>query len=317
MKKDRKIDPESQVAIDIVNRETLEEKKKLLAHLEENKIKELEAKLDSAKWVYEMAGKIKSSSFTHRQFEFFTLLMLKQVKEAKEYRLKYGMNWEDFCEYVGLKRRNVDIQLEDLEPFRVEFLAKFATFLGDDISKIKYLGRAKLANFATFDDENIIIGDEKIPCIPERAGEITAILDKLQEETRLQKEDAEAQKKAFDRVQGETHKSLTKLEKELKSYKGFLEDKGINDQEKLFLHKIEFLKKAFDGFLVHLDPENIEELQIDKDPTPRMRAEYIAAVSYMKMQILIAYERAISMQGDCIMTPEDAPGNIIDFTKSA
>jgi hypothetical protein len=38
-----------------------------------------------------------------------------------------------------------------------------------------------------------------------------------------------------------------------------------------------------------------------------MRAEYIAALSYMKMQILKTYDIAEEMFGDCIMIPEKAP----------
>ncbi|MBP7529961.1 MAG: hypothetical protein KA801_18720, partial [Syntrophorhabdaceae bacterium] len=65
--------------------------------------------------------------------------------------------------------------------------------------------------------------------------------------------------------------------------------------------------KAFDGYLLTLDPDNIEELQLDKEPSVRMRAEYITALSYMKMQILKMYDIAESMFGDCIMIPEAAP----------
>jgi hypothetical protein len=246
--------------------------------------------------------------------DFSRLLRTMFLRDTKE-KLKEDGLWTRFCQDEGIDIKNADREIDKLGDFKDELLLSFAPYVGYEINKIKYLtsGDSRKSGITAQNGE-VFCNGQKVELTPE---DVQFVIDKLQDDLRLQKEDAEAQKKAFDRVQGETHKSLTKLEKELKSYKGFLEDKGINDQEKLFLHKIEFLKKAFDGFLVHLDPENIEELQIDKDPTPRMRAEYIAAVSYMKMQILIAYERAISMQGDCIMTPEDAPGNIIDFTKSA
>jgi len=269
---------------------------------------EMELKLDSAKWVYEMAGKIKSTRFAHKQSKFFTLLMLKQVKETREYRLKYGMNWEDFCEYVGVDRRNIDRQLEDLEPFRVDFLGTFAGFMGADISKIKYLGKAIAGNFTQFDGENIIIGEDKIPCIPERAGEINAILDQLQEELKIQKEETVAQKKAFERVQTDTHKTLTKLEKELDKFKGKAAELGITPDEAQFLKKMEFLKKTFDGYTLQIEQAGMNALAFNADPQPtkRMIAEYLSALSYMKMQILSAYDVAADTYGDPSMLPEES-----------
>jgi hypothetical protein len=273
-----------------------------------NEVNEVELKLDSARWVYEMAGKIKATHFAQRQSEFLTLIMLKQVKETKEYRLKYGMTWVDFCEYVGLKQRNVDLQLEDLEPFRFQFLATFADFMGADISKIKYLGKAISAKIADFDGENIIIGEDKIPCIPERAGEINAILDQLQEELKIQKEETVAQKKAFERVQTDTHKTLTKLEKELDKFKGKAAELGITPDEAQFMKKMEFLKKAFDGYMLQIEQAGMNALAFDADPQPtkRMIAEYLSALSYMKMQILSAYDVAADTYGDPSMLPEES-----------
>lgn len=273
-----------------------------------NEVNEMALKLDAAKWVYEMAGKIKATHFAQRQSKFFKLLMLKQVKETKEYRLKYGMNWEEFCEYVGADRRYIDRQLEDLEPFRVDFLGTFAGFMGADISKIKYLGRAIAGNLTQFDGENIILGDEKIPCIPEHAGEINAILDKLQEELKAQKEDAVAQKKAFERVQENTHRTLAKMEKELDKFKGIAEKRNIEPYEEQFAKKMEFLKKGFDGYMLQADPAGMDALTFDADPQPtkRMIAEYLSALSYMKMQILAAYDMAVDTFGDASMLPEEA-----------
>ena len=90
----------------------------------------------------EMAGKLKATNFFKTQADFFNLLLLKQVKDSKEYRDRLGMTWESFCDSIGLKRRTVDEQLLDLQPFRLEFLAAFRQLSGADMSKIKYLGMA-------------------------------------------------------------------------------------------------------------------------------------------------------------------------------
>jgi Sec-independent protein translocase protein TatA len=270
-----------------------------------NEVKEMELKLDAAKWVYEMAGKIKATRFTQHQSEFMTLLMLKQVKETKAYRLQYGMNWVDFCEYVGLKVRNVDIQLQDLEPFRMQFLASFADFMGDDISKIKYLGKAISAKIADFDGENIIIGEEKIPCLPEYAGEINAALDNLRELINTQKEEAAAQKKAFQRVQADTHKSMAKLEKELQKARKSSESKGLTLEEDAFLTKMEHARITFDTAIMHVEPTDMFS-EDDPAPTPRMIAAYLSTLDYMRKQIIAAFDTATEYNGSPVISPEKA-----------
>src|SRR5208337_1998369 len=75
--------------------------------------------------IYEMAGKIKAANFFKTQAEFFNLLMLKKVKDSKEYRERFGMTWEQFCTHAGLNWRTIDRNLEDLKPFHQEFLQTF------------------------------------------------------------------------------------------------------------------------------------------------------------------------------------------------
>ncbi|MEJ2695581.1 MAG: hypothetical protein P8013_02935 [Candidatus Sulfobium sp.] len=105
-------------------------------------ISALEAKLDAAPWLFRMAGKIEATSFFKSQSEFFRLVMLKQVKDSKDYRDNYGMTWEEFCDSVKVDRRRIDEQLVDLRPFKAEFLADFANFSGVELHKIRYLGQA-------------------------------------------------------------------------------------------------------------------------------------------------------------------------------
>jgi hypothetical protein len=272
-----------------------------------NEVKEAELKLGAAKWVYEMAGKVKASHFAHRQAEFLTLLMLKQIKETRDYRLTYGMTWEEFCDYVHLDRRTVDRHLEDLEPFRVDFLVSFANFAGADISKIKYLGRAISDKMTDFDGHNIIIDGEKIPCIPERADEIGAVLDRLREELKAQNEELAAQKKASDRIQSDLHKRINKLEKDDARRKGVLADRDLSADEATFMKEMEALRLAFDGLLINADPGNIEALALDRDPSPRIRAAMVSTAYYMRMQILKYYDVVEQTYGDAIMNPEQSP----------
>lgn len=255
---------------------------------------------------YEAMGILRKIQHDRAYNDLIETLVLFRIKENKSYK-DGGLNWEDFCSAAGYDRRRADEMISDVRPIFQSFSADFASFLGIGINKIRYLGKSILAESASFDDGALVIEGEKIPLTPEHKDEIEAAIDKLQEEVKKQKEDISAQKKAFERVQADTHKAMTKLEKELARHKGFFDNKDLSDGEAAFVNKVGLLKKAFDGYLLTLDPENIEELQIKKEPSVRMRAEYITALSYMKMQILKVYDIAEGMFGDCIMIPEKAP----------
>ena len=131
--------------------------------------------------VYEMAGKVKATNFFKTQADFFNLLMLKKVKDSKEYRERFGMTWEQFCDHVGVRRRTIDLQLEDLEPFRQDFLATFANYSGVTISKIRYLGMAVDEKLATIAENAITYNGETIPVDAEHADEIQSLLETLEE----------------------------------------------------------------------------------------------------------------------------------------
>lgn len=254
----------------------------------------------------EAMGILKKIRHDRAYNDLIEAVVLYRVKEHKAYR-EGGLTWAQFCDSLGYAVRTADDIINDLRPLFNSFSANVADFLGIGFNKIRYLGKAISADSAEIDDGALVIEGEKIPLTPEHKDEIEAAIDKLQEELKRQKEDSAAQKKAFERVQADTHKTVTKLEKELARRKGFLDTKDLSDEEAAFASKIAALKTAFDGYLLSLDPENIEELQFKKEPSVRMRAEYITALSYMKMQVLKMYDIAEEMFGDCIMIPEKAP----------
>ena len=254
----------------------------------------------------EAMGILKKIQHDRAYNDLIEAVVLYRVKENKAYR-EGGLTWAEFCEATGFEVRTADRIIDDIRPLFTTFSDILSNFLGIGFNKIRYLGKSISDNLSEIDDGALVIEGEKIPLTPEHKDEIEAAIDKLQEEVKKQKEDSAAQKKAFERVQADTHKAMTKLEKELARHKGFFDDKDLSDEEAAFVKKVALLKKAFDGYLLTLDPENIEELQIKRDPSVRMRAEYITALSYMKMQILKMYDIAEGMFGDCIMIPEKAP----------
>jgi hypothetical protein len=257
--------------------------------------------------VYEMAGKIKVTNFQKSQSAFFGLLMLKQVKDSKEYRSKMGMNWEQFCEYAGVDRRRVDEQLLDLKPFRTEFLADFASFSGVELSKIRYLGMAVSADSASFSENAITYNGETIPIDAEHKDEIQALLETLEETHKAQLEEQEANNRAQKRILQAKEDVIRKQEKSLRKFEKDAERRGLTPEEHAFLQKMENMRIGFDGFyMCELDPTRIEELFKDNNPTPRMTAAYLSTLDYMRKQILAAWDEATDRYGNPVICPEDA-----------
>ncbi|MHB8123762.1 MAG: hypothetical protein ACYDG4_16615 [Desulfuromonadaceae bacterium] len=181
--------------------------------------------------VYEMAGKIKTTNFFKTQADFFNLLMLKKVKDSKEYRERAGLTWEQFCDHIGVNRRTVDRQLEDLEPFRVEFLDTFANFSGVTINKIKYLGIAVNEKLVTVSENAITINGETIPLDAEHKDDIQAILETLEEDHRKKTEELEASLSASKKVAAAKEKVINTLERDLKRLEKRIDLSDLTDEE--------------------------------------------------------------------------------------
>lgn len=194
-------------------------------------IAQLKSRLEAAPWIYEMLGKIKTLSFTEAQSKFFKIVMLKQVKDNKIYREKFGMTWEQFCETAGVNRRRIDEQLDDLKPFKAEFLAEFANFSGLDFSKIKYLGDSKLADSANFSDNAIVFNGETIPVTPEHAEEIQALLENLEERHKQLQQEKHAELQAAQRIAKAKEDVIKKMEREIKRLERTVDFSDLTPEE--------------------------------------------------------------------------------------
>lgn len=181
--------------------------------------------------VYEMAGKIKATNFQKAQSNFFGLLMLKRVKDSKEYRDRLGMSWEKFCEHVGVNRRWVDEQLGDLKPFKVEFLEAFLQFSGVPINKIKYLAESVAEGNSAFSDNAIIYNGETIPLDAEHKDDIQSILENLETAHKTEKEELEASLSASKKVAAAKEKVINKMERDLKRLEKTVDLSELTDEE--------------------------------------------------------------------------------------
>lgn len=181
--------------------------------------------------VYEMAGKVKAMNFVKSQADFFNLVMLKKVKDTKEYRDRFDMSWEQFCDHVGVNRRTIDRQLEDLMPFRQDFLDTLSNFSGVTINKIKYLGMAVSGHLSEISENAITYNGETIPIDAEHKDEIQALLETLEENHKKEKEEAEITLKTKDRLLKAKEDTINKMERELKRLEKVVPKSELTEEE--------------------------------------------------------------------------------------
>lgn len=242
--------------------------------------------------------------------EFLKLAILHQVRQSKEYK-KGGKTWDQFCEAHGYPRRTADQLISEIKPLFQEFSAGSAGFmglLGVTLSNIRLLGKAISAGSAEIENGCLIYDGQKIPLTPEYKEDIEAVIDQIKEETVTLRKEKELDGKAKDRVLKDKEKKIQQLSKSLEKLEGQAKERELTPEEDGFLKKVDRLRLGFDGYLLQLDPHRVEELSFDADlaPTPRMRAAYLAALDYMKKQILVAFDVATEMYGNAIMCPEAA-----------
>lgn len=280
----------------------LESVSKMAREQADVEIAELKSKQEMIAKSYEMAGQIKAVRMMSKFGDVTSLMWLKQVKESKIYRdLPNIGTWENYCEYIGLDRHTVDQNLLNLATFGEEFLAA-VTSLQVGYRDLRKLRQLTHDGTVTIDAEAVVIGDDRIPLDQDHREDLQAAIEKIIDEQAAVKAELNAQKKAFDRVQDDTRKSMTRLQKELDRFTAQAEAKGLSSDEDAFMQRLETHRTMVQGSLIALEPEEIAK-EFD-NLTPRMRARVIATAHELKMQALALYDTVITEIGNGILNPE-------------
>lgn len=268
----------------------------------EMEIAKLREDLAAAREESETIGALKKINCDIAYNETLKYMILHRIKQNKDYK-KGGLTWDDFCAAIGEPRRTTDQIIEEMRPVYEDFSAKLADLSGYGFNKIRHLGKALSANLAEIQGNEVVFGGETVPFSPEYKEEFQAFLDQIGDKVKEQENELKAQKKAFDKVQGETHKEMTKLQKQVDKLEGKAASKGFTAEEDAFLQDMDNKRTLLDGYLLQIDPERME---IDYDKTtPRMRAALITTLDYAKKQILKMHGYAVENYGDVEMMPEE------------
>lgn len=250
---------------------------------------------------------------TARMFADFgtvsSLMWLQQVKESKIYRdLPDVGTWEEFCNYAGLSRRTVDEDILNLKAFGDKFLETVSSLKVGyrELKKLRHLG---CEGTFLITGTTIEIGGESIPLDAEHKEDLQAALERVLEEQAVALEDAQATVKAKDRVLGSKDEVIKKQEKELRKLAKEAGARDLLPEEDAFIQRMENTRIGFDGYLLKADPDFVmNEFSGLGEITPRMRAALISTLAYMKMQVLAAYDTAVTNYGDPTMNPEVLEG---------
>ena len=159
---------------------------------------------------HEAIGRFQGFQLLEKFGDVTRLVWLKDVKDSKVYKdLPNVGTWDKFCEYLGLDRHTVDQNLLNLATFGEDFLVT-ATKMRVGYREMRKLRQLSHDGAVTIDAEFMVIGEERIPLDGEHKEELQAAIETLVEQQAAMQQEFEAQKKAFDRVQADTHKSVTR-----------------------------------------------------------------------------------------------------------
>lgn len=259
--------------------EAVESMESVRRNLEKAKDPTQQEKEEAIANVFEMAGKIKATNFFKTQAEFFNLVMLKKVKDSREYRERFGMTWEQFCEHAGVNRRTVDRQLDELEPFRQDFLDTLSNFSGVTLSKIKYLGMAVSGQMAEISDNAIIYNGETIPLDPEHRDEIQALLDNLEESHKQTLEEKDSAIRAKNRLLKSKEELVNKMEREIKRLEKTVDMEPLSAEEQ---EAIDILREIQSRFVEAISTIK-KKVPYDKAPAIALRQLYFLYIFMSKV----------------------------------
>jgi hypothetical protein len=285
-RRNKNTDPVSEAAMEIV---TLDQNR------EQSALVDQEDKEQRIAESYEIAGRIKAFTFIEKVATVATLVQLKQIKESKVYRDLPGMGtWQNYCDYIGLSRRKVDEDLQNLEEFGEQFLATVASFsLGyRELRKLR-----KLTGDGTLlvSDNEVQIGDERIPFSADNREDLQAALERLIEAKDAVINEKEATLRANQKIIDSKQDLIRRQEKDLAKYEKEAEANGLSDPEKVFIQKVQNARVTIEGFLNQFDPQYNP---LPEDATPKMKAELMLTLQSFVRSTRASYDTAAELYGD-------------------
>ena len=241
---------------------------------------------------HEMAGQIKAATMFSKFGDVSRLVWLKQVKDAKAY--KAIGTWDYYCEYLGLDRRTVDEELQNLRTFGEDFLATVAK-MSVGYRELRKLRQLTSDGDVTIETDCVTIGEEKIPFSPDHSEDLQVAIESLLESKSRDIEDKDATIRAKDKLLADKEKMLNRQEKELAKLEGKAKTNGMSAEEQAFIQQCDNARITIEGFLNQFDPDLNP---LPENHTARMKAAYMETLGYFRRTIAASYDTASDIYGD-------------------
>lgn len=258
----------------------------------DSELARLRGEIEGEKAEQFMLGIIAKINYDAAHNNLLKYAVLYQYKQKKTY-LKGGKSWEAFLQSISEERRNVDRIFDDLRPLYDDFQGQLSVLANLPFNKIRYLGRSLQGNLSGIEEGCLVFDGERIPVTPEHTDEIEAVIDKLREIHRRDKEEAESVIKAKERVITSHIKTIGEQEKLIAKHERKLKERGLLPGEEEFYRQLADVKGLFDLWEGKLDPVEIDL----EDASPRMRATLIETLGYIARIADDLYQKALDMYG--------------------
>ena len=202
-------------------------------HAEQQELKEKEREEREAliAEAYKIAGKIEAFKTISNFGDIASLMLLKRIKESKVYKeMPTILTWENYCKSIGISRRKVDEDLENLNAFGEKFIGDIAS-LSLGYRELRQLKKQVKSGNLEVKDAEVIIDGEVIPLDDkdELRDALDTLLkskykeieekDKLLKDKEMQLEVVRETKDGFARRMDKAEEEAAKYKKEIEKLK--------------------------------------------------------------------------------------------------
>ena len=229
-RRNKTTDPVSEAAMEVVTMEQLRDQE--ACDLQ----KDREQRIAQC---HQVIGRIQGVNLVSKFADVGSLVWLREVKETKIYKDIPGVgSWDKFCNVVGLSRSKVDEDIANLATFGEEFIAAVGSF------RVGYRELRKLRKLTSdgtllVSENEVQIGDERIPFSADNREDLQAALERLIEAKDAVINEKEATLRANQKIIDSKQDLIRRQEKDLAKYEKEAEANGLSDPEKVFIQKVQ------------------------------------------------------------------------------
>lgn len=218
----------------------------------ESDLETIKAEIPAIREEAQVFGMLKKIEFDQVSNQLLKYTALRRLKERKAHRKKFAMTWEQFCASIGESARNVDRIINDLRPLHEAVSDKMSdlpVLEGMNFNKIRWLCKSISDNLSEIEDGCLVVGDTRVPLLPENKDEIEALIENMKEAHQREKEefkkkaDAEKKRQARDKEAEIENLKIEKgsLVKRVKDLEAFVPDEK---DDTWYLEQIQEIKDA-------------------------------------------------------------------------